>query len=82
MNETTISFKVEEGGDRVRTENEAMLEALNFLDHRKTIMDNPYVVVGKNVADKLGEHFQSLGETYTTEKLSHENFKFMLTSAK
>lgn len=59
----------------------AVDEALHFLDYRKKIMDNPYIVVGKEIADKLAEYHNSIGVSFSIELLEETNYKFTLTSA-
>lgn len=64
------------------TEESIMQEILGFLDYRKNIMKEPYVIVGEKFKDMLVEHFDNKNEQYKIENVE-ENYRFiLLTSAK
>lgn len=59
----------------IYTDEQIFEEILNFLEFRKTIMKNPYVIVGERFKDMLEQKYILEGKAYLVEDVNG-NYRF------
>lgn len=59
----------------IYTDEQIFEEILNFLEFRKTIMENPYVIVGERFKDMLEQKYILEGKAYLVEDVNG-NYRF------